>query len=79
MKKVPIPTDKELKESIEDLKLQLALMENMLKLNDEGREKVVIYMFGLLNFDEFRRGGELSADSSENGAGGIPPDGEAAF
>ena len=55
MKKVPIPTDKELNEAIKDLKLQLAILENMLKLNAEGREKVVIYMFGLLNFDEFRR------------------------
>ena len=55
MKKVPIPTDEELIESIEDLKLQLELLENMLKLNDAGRKKVVIYMFGLLNFDEFRR------------------------
>lgn len=55
MKKVPIPTDKELNETIKDLKLQLAILENMLKLNDEGREKAVIYIFGLLNFDEFRR------------------------
>ena len=57
MKKVPIPTDKELNEAIKDLKLQLAILENMLKLNDEGREKAVIYMFGLLNFDEFRQKG----------------------
>ena len=55
MKKVPIPTDKELNETIKDLKLQLAILENMLKLNDEGREKAVIYIVGLLNFDEFRR------------------------
>lgn len=55
MKKVPIPTDKELIEAIEDSKLTLKILENMLKLNDAGREKVVIYMFGLLNFDEFRR------------------------
>lgn len=54
MKKVPIPTDKELNEAIEDLKLQLQILENMLKLNDAGRKKVVIYMVGLLNFDEFR-------------------------
>lgn len=55
MKKVPIPTDKELKEGIEDLKLQLQILENMLKLNDAGRKKVVIYMVGLLSFDEFRQ------------------------
>lgn len=54
MKEVPIPTDKELNEAIEDLKLQLQILENMLKLNDAGRKKVVIYMVGLLNFDEFR-------------------------
>lgn len=57
MKKVPIPTDEELKEGIEDLKLQLEILEAMLKLNDEGRKKVMIYMFGLLNFDEFRKMG----------------------
>ena len=57
MKEVPIPTDKELKEGIEDLKLQLQILENMLKLNDAGREKAVIYMVGLLSFDEFRRAG----------------------
>lgn len=57
MKEVPIPTDKELKEGIEDLKLQLQILENMLKLNDAGRKKVVIYMVGLLSFDEFRRAG----------------------
>ena len=55
MKEVPIPTDKELKEGIEDLKLQLQILENMLKLNDAGRKKVVIYMVGLLSFDEFRQ------------------------
>lgn len=55
MKRVPIPTDEELIEAIEDSKLQLKILENMLKLNDAGREKVVIYMFGLLNFDEFKR------------------------
>ena len=55
MKEVPIPTDKELKEAIEDLKLQLQILENMLKLNDAGRKKVVIYMVGLLSFDEFRQ------------------------
>ena len=55
MKKVPIPTDEELKEDIEDLKLQLQILENMLKLNDAGRKKVVIYMVGLLSFDEFRQ------------------------
>lgn len=55
MKEVPIPTDKELKEGIEDLKLQLQILENMLKLNDAGREKAVIYMAGLLSFDEFRQ------------------------
>ena len=57
MKKVPIPTDEELKEGIEDLKLQQEILETMLKLNDAGRKKVVIYMFGLLNFDEFRQEG----------------------
>ena len=57
MKQVPIPTDEELKEGIEDLKLQLQILENMLKLNDAGRKKVVIYMVGLLNFDEFRQEG----------------------
>lgn len=57
MKKVPIPTDEELKEGIEDLKLQQEILEAMLKLNDAGRKKVVIYMFGLLNFDEFRKMG----------------------
>ena len=57
MKQVPIPTDEELKEGIEDLKLQLQILENMLKLNDAGREKAVIYMVGLLSFDEFRRAG----------------------
>lgn len=57
MKKVPIPTDEELKEGIEDLKLQQEILETMLKLNDAGRKKVVIYMVGLLNFDEFRREG----------------------
>lgn len=55
MKEVPIPTDKELKEGIEDLKLQLQILENMLKLNDAGRKKVVIYIVGLLSFDEFRQ------------------------
>ena len=55
MKEVPIPTDKELKEGIEDLKLQLQILENMLKLNDAGRKKAVIYMVGLLSFDEFRQ------------------------
>ena len=55
MKKVPIPTDEELKEGIEDLKLQLQILENMLKLNDAGRKEVVIYMSGMLNFDEFRQ------------------------
>ena len=55
MKRVPIPTDEELIEATEDSKLQLKILENMLKLNDTGREKVVIHMFGLLNFDEFRR------------------------
>ena len=55
MKKVPIPTDEEPKESIEDLKLQLQILENMLKMNDAGRKKVVVYMFGMLNFDEFRQ------------------------
>lgn len=63
MKKVPIPTDKELNEAIKDLKLQLAILESMLKLNDKGREKDVIYMFGLLNFDEFRRGGEINGNA----------------
>ena len=63
MKKVPIPTDKELNETIKDLKLQLAILESMLKLNDKGREKDVIYMFGLLNFDEFRRGGEINGNA----------------
>ena len=57
MKKVPIPTDEELKEGIEDLKLQLQILENMLKMNDAGRKEAVIYMTGLLNFDEFRREG----------------------
>lgn len=57
MKKVPIPTDEELKEGIEDLKLQQEILEAMLKLNDAGRKKVVIYMLGLLNFDEFRKMG----------------------
>ena len=57
MKEVPIPTDKELREGIEDLKLQLQILENMLKLNDAGREKVVVYMVGLLSFDEFRQEG----------------------
>lgn len=57
MKKVPIPTDEELKESIEDLKLQIQILENMLKLNGAGRKEAVIYMTGLLNFDEFRREG----------------------
>ena len=61
MKKVPIPTDKELNEAI--IKLQLAILESMLKLNDKGREKDVIYMFGLLNFDEFRRGGEINGNA----------------
>ena len=55
MEKVPIPTDEELNEAIKGLKLELAILENMLKLNDKGREETVIYMFGLLNFDEFRR------------------------
>ena len=55
MKKVPIPTDEELNEAIKDLRLELAILENMLKLNVKGREEVVVYMFGLLNFDEFRR------------------------
>ena len=63
MKKVPIPTDKELNEAIKDLKLQLAILESMLNLNDKGREKDVIYMFGLLNFDEFRRGGEINGNA----------------
>lgn len=63
MKKVPIPTDKELNEAIKDLKLQLTILESMLKLNDKGREKDVIYMFGLLNFDEFRRGGEINGNA----------------
>ena len=55
VKKVPIPTDEELNEAIKDLRLELAILENMLKLNVKGREEVVVYMFGLLNFDEFRR------------------------
>ena len=55
MKKVPIPTNEELNEAIKDLRLDLAILENMLKLNVKGREEVVVYMFGLLNFDEFRR------------------------
>ena len=55
MKKVPIPTDEELNKAIKDLRLDLAILENMLKLNVKGREEVVVYMFGLLNFDEFRR------------------------
>ena len=67
MKKVPIPTDKELNEAIKDLKLQLEILENMLKLNDAGRKKIVIYMFGLLNFDEFRRGGgEQNGETKRN-------------
>ncbi len=65
MEKVPIPTDAELHETIEDFKLMLELFEIMLKLNDAGREAILIYMCGLSNFDEFKRlGGDPYAEGN---------------
>lgn len=55
VREVPIPTDEELNETIKNLKFYLEFMEEMLKLNDRGRKEIIIYMFGLLTFDEFRK------------------------
>lgn len=50
-----VPTDDELKERIEELEFEIEFLKNLLKMNDVGREEALIYMFGLLHFEKYRK------------------------
>ena len=50
-----VPTDDELKEWIEELEFEIEFLKNLLKMNDVGREEALIYMFGLLHFEKYRK------------------------
>ena len=47
-----VPTDAELKEAIAEKEWELKFLQNLLKLNDTGREQALIYMFGLTHFEK---------------------------
>lgn len=53
-----VPTDDELKEAIEETQMTLEFLKNLLKLNDAGREQALIYMFGLMHFEKYLKGGK---------------------
>lgn len=40
---------------IEGLMMQLQFYKNLLKLNQEGREEALIYMFGLTHLEKYTR------------------------
>lgn len=50
-----VPTDDELIEAIAEKEQDIEFLQKLLKLNDEGREQVLIYMFGLLHFAKYRK------------------------
>ncbi len=52
-----LPTDEEIIEEIEGLELTLKFLKNLFKLNDAGREQVLIYMFGLTHFEKYVKEG----------------------
>jgi len=52
---VEIPTDSEIKESIQELELQLDILKDLLKLNEKGREEAVIYICGLAHLKKYRK------------------------
>ena len=47
--------DDGLKKAIKETEQTLKLLKILLKLNDAGRERVLIYMFGLTHFAKYRR------------------------
>lgn len=50
-----VPTDDELKEAIAEKEREIKFLQNLLKLNDAGREQALIYMFGLTHFEKYRK------------------------
>lgn len=50
-----VPTDDELIEAIAEKEQDIEFLQKLLKLNDAGREQVLIYMFGLLHFAKYRK------------------------
>lgn len=50
-----IPTDTEIEKMIEETEIQLRILRNLLKLNERGREKVIIYICGLTHLKKYRK------------------------
>lgn len=65
-----VPTDNELKEWIAKKEEELKFLQSLLKLNDIGREKALIYMFGLLHFEKYRKDKRFSKDRKESDKNG---------
>ena len=65
-----VPTDNELKEWIAKKEEELRFLQSLLKLNDIGREKALIYMFGLLHFEKYRKDKRFSKDRKEGDKNG---------
>lgn len=65
-----VPTDNELKEWIAEKEMELRFLQSLLKLNDIGREKALIYMFGLLHFEKYRKDKRFSKDQKEGDKNG---------
>lgn len=53
-----IPTDGEIIDIINSIKMELKFFENLLKLNEKGRKEALIYMCGLLHFQEYNYSAE---------------------
>lgn len=55
MKGTEIPTDTEIEKMIEETEIQLRILRNLLKLNERGREEVIIYICGLTHLKKYRK------------------------
>ena len=53
-----VPSHAELQEAIAEKEWELKFLQNLLKLNDAGREQALIYMFGVTHFEKYLKGGK---------------------
>ena len=55
IKKNTIPTNAEIIEEIKTIDSYKQFLENLLKLNDEGKELAMIYLLGISQLEKYRK------------------------
>lgn len=55
IKKNSIPTNAEIIEEIKTIDFYKQFLENLLKLNDKGKELAIIYMLGIFQLEKYRK------------------------